>query len=1199
VRGNIDKCLAGYDGATPLSDIKLFAFGETHFTEARSRTYRFPFTEFHGHHAVRATGNGGLALYIHASLKAHVVRTHVDPEMVFVSMGADEVLFVVLYAKPARAGAPEDVFEELARGVASVPQHRCTIVLGDANARTADRNREIEHSAAVWEQGPPGWNAGEHRTAARNRTSEDRRICARGKQCIQFCNTHHLDIANGCAPGSNNHACTFHSLGGRGQSVVDICLITADQFHRIRSFEVGNIPPDRCSDHSYLLAHIQLDSPVSTQRRRRPRKVIWQASEWPRYAESVKFNAAEVQKITTDMELAHHSDVSKVLTTTLRWLAGLTHRAFQGMQEEFSLSNGITWFDDECRQVRSTVQQERLRCIANGLPNGTSPELRVLTSRYHQLLKWKRSKAKVKDAARIARVSRRDPKAFWRWLHGTCNRHVPISLHTAHTYFTAMYSGNTNASCCTNISTTHPNPNDVRDVQALDIRMSTMHTHTTCKHDAPSGRGVDGGRLDACISTAEVIEALKALQNNRASGDGYPIELFKYAKTYDAESKTYDFMLAPFCTALFRKLFVQTAGIPQGLMASNLSLLYKGKGSEHQVQNYRGLAVGTALYKLYAAVLNKRLDHYLESGQLRAVTQCGFRRNHSTCTALFTLQHAIHSTCITRASHTAQPLYVCYIDFQRAFDSVQRHKLWHRLHQLGISGGMLKAIQNIYMHTPMHIKINGKVHTHPVNTAKGVKQGCPLSPTLFGTYIDQLHTWLKNRCDHIVGVQILQETILDIIYADDVALLATSLEDMNALCDQTREFCDENDMHMNIEKCAYTVHKPSRTRDTWPRGVHIRGQEVHEVESFKYLGTKVHGGTWFRDSLQHTTYIAANAMWALYKKLEKSDATPLDIKMHLFTSAVSSIASYGCQIWGVQYLDWKSEHHIFAKNPFQKLHLQYMRLITGAHAHVSRWVLLRELNVMPVQVEWAVACSKWWRKSLSAGAIGLGKQVMHQNIQLFKEGCKRCWTAMFLKCMSSLGLCGDHTADTLQELDASTLASLRFEEATIREAYKNKYERMYWDTTHTEPRGRSGRHAAFIKHNMWFHMDKNPVLKLQAQDLQVRRLVRFRIGTHKLRCNEHALQMHMRLCQLCDARILEDEQHVLLECTAYTEIRDSECWKSVLTDRYTGDTHRNIRPFVTQSDQYMISRYIGAILKERDIRMRDMLNQDIMDPMLP
>ena len=81
--------------------------------------------------------------------------------------------------------------------------------------------------------------------------------------------------------------------------------------------------------------------------------------------------------------------------------------------------------------------------------------------------------------------------------------------------------------------------------------------------------------------------------------------------------------------------------------------------------------------------------------------------------------------------------------------------------------------------------------------------------------------------------------------------------------------------------------------------------------------------------------------------------------------------------------------------------------------------------------------------------------------------------------MASLGLCGEHTTDIMTEMGIDAISAWRFEEEPIRDAYKDRYERMFWDTTCMEPRGRSGRHAAFIKHNVWFHMDKNPVLSLK------------------------------------------------------------------------------------------------------------------------
>jgi len=180
-------------------------------------------------------------------------------------------------------------------------------------------------------------------------------------------------------------------------------------------------------------------------------------------------------------------------------------------------------------------------------------------------------------------------------------------------------------------------------------------------------------------------------------------------------------------------------------------------------------------------------------------------------------------------------------------------------------------------------------------------------------------------------------------------------------------------------------------------------------------------------------------MWVLVRKLEQSDTVTLLVKLRLFDSALGSVASYGCHVWGVQYLEWRSEHHIFTRNRFQRLVLQYLRIISGAHAHTSRWVLLREFNRDPVQVDWAVRCAKWWNKVLASRGGGIAKATLLENIQLFKDGCQVCWAAMFLKCMISLGLAGGHNTDSLRQMEVHVIGTLVFSEYSTRGASRSKY----------------------------------------------------------------------------------------------------------------------------------------------------------------
>ena len=79
------------------------------------------------------------------------------------------------------------------------------------------------------------------------------------------------------------------------------------------------------------------------------------------------------------------------------------------------------------------------------------------------------------------------------------------------------------------------------------------------------------------------------------------------------------------------------------------------------------------------------------------------------------------------------------------------------LQRLGIHGVMLKAIQSLYTDSGLTIHINGR-HGKTFRSVTGVKQGCPMSPTLFGLYMDGLHRYLMSAA--IPDVPMLSSGVL-------------------------------------------------------------------------------------------------------------------------------------------------------------------------------------------------------------------------------------------------------------------------------------------------------------------------------------------------------------------------------------------------------------------------------------------------------
>ncbi|KAI3428852.1 hypothetical protein D9Q98_007668 [Chlorella vulgaris] len=101
------------------------------------------------------------------------------------------------------------------------------------------------------------------------------------------------------------------------------------------------------------------------------------------------------------------------------------------------------------------------------------------------------------------------------------------------------------------------------------------------------------------------------------------------------------------------------------------------------------------LGKLYALAINTRLNTWLETQGLRARGQAGFRQGYRTVDNCFILR-----ALAERARSRGVKLYLCAVDFEKAFDSVDRPLLWAALQRAGIGGTMLQAIQAMYADVP-------------------------------------------------------------------------------------------------------------------------------------------------------------------------------------------------------------------------------------------------------------------------------------------------------------------------------------------------------------------------------------------------------------------------------------------------------------------------------------------------------------------
>jgi len=166
-------------------------------------------------------------------------------------------------------------------------------------------------------------------------------------------------------------------------------------------------------------------------------------------------------------------------------------------------------------------------------------------------------------------------------------------------------------------------------------------------------------------------------------------------------------------------------------------------------------------------ILDKRLNKWVEQHGLCAKDQARFRKDYRITDQLFILQ-----TLIEQSKAKKKSLYCCFVDLKKAFNTVPREMLWQVLASLGVKEHFLRRLQMMYAKDTIRINHPSEGVTSSLRCQQGVKQGCPLSPLLFGLYLDALEGRLDGReCDALTLADV---HVWLLLFADDLTLTSES-----------------------------------------------------------------------------------------------------------------------------------------------------------------------------------------------------------------------------------------------------------------------------------------------------------------------------------------------------------------------------------------------------------------------------------------
>ena len=186
--------------------------------------------------------------------------------------------------------------------------------------------------------------------------------------------------------------------------------------------------------------------------------------------------------------------------------------------------------------------------------------------------------------------------------------------------------------------------------------------------------------------------------------------------------------------------------------------------------------------------------------------QAEFRKNSGTREGIFNLKMIVE-----KYIETQKDIYAYFIDYSKAFDTVNHEKLIECLKTTDIDQSDIALIANLYWEQDTQIRI-GNDMSESLKIKRGVRQGCVLSPSLFNLYMENIF----RQIDELPGVKIGGRNINNLRYADDTVLLAETEEDFQKIVDQVKRERESFGLLMNAKKTE-TMYSPRAVIRLTPR----------------------------------------------------------------------------------------------------------------------------------------------------------------------------------------------------------------------------------------------------------------------------------------------------------------------------------------------------------------------------------------------